>query len=508
MKLLSVDQMKALDAYNIEKEGGSSLELMERASRAVVDEIVTLLPSTNTRIVVFAGSGNNGGDGLAIARQLGRGGYKVEVYLLNTLHALSDNCQQNKKRLEESKNVVLHEITAQLDLPQLDSDDWIIDAIFGIGLNRQLTGGYKQLVEFINKSGNKVVAVDMPSGMIGVSQSDGDEEEEVVAVKADYTFTFHCMKPRMLLSDSQQYLGEIKVLDIGLDDSHIDYSSNRFTITGQQEAQAMLKPRDEYGNKGTFGYGLLLAGSRGMAGAAMLAGRAAYRSGLGKLCVHTAGANLPVLQAALPEAIVEPDKNEKFISEHCCNNNNYAAVAVGPGLGQNAESEEMFLSLLKHCKKPLIIDADGLNILAKQNNWAQLLPKGTILTPHPKEWGRLINKAVNSTAQVHLAMECCQKHGIYIVLKGHYTAVCTPEGRVFFNTSGNSGMATAGSGDALTGILLALRCQGYSAEVACRLGVWIHGYAGECASQELTEYSVVTSDIINNLGKAFKSLIN
>lgn len=506
MKLLSVHQIRDLDNFTIKSLGINSIELMERASKAVSDEIVALLPTADTKVVVFAGPGNNGGDGLAIARMLGQGGYDVEVYLFNTSGTLSEECQCNKDRLGKSTNVVMHEITSHFDLPHLGSEVWIIDALFGSGLSRPLEGGFKLLVDFVNNSNHKVISVDMPSGMLGVSKRNENETVEIVAVKADYTFTFHCLKPSMLLADNQKFLGQVKVLDIGLDDSGIKYENLQFSATECREAMSLLKIRDDFANKGSFGHGLLVAGSQGMAGASVLAGKSAYRSGLGKLSILTAEENLCVLQTALPEAVVSVYHHGDVACN--LNGNTYSAVAIGPGLGQSAEAETIMFKLLDSDCTKMVIDADGLNILSKFPNWPQLLPKDTILTPHPKEWERLVGVKANRTAQLHKAMDTCQQYGIYIVLKDHYTAVCTPTGRVFFNTSGNSGMATAGSGDVLTGILLSLRSQGYSAEDACRLGVWLHGAAGDCAKNQFTEFGMMASDITEYLGEAFKMISN
>jgi ADP-dependent NAD(P)H-hydrate dehydratase / NAD(P)H-hydrate epimerase len=513
MKLLSAHQMKELDDYTVKSQGISSDELMERASRAVADEIISLLPATATNVVVFAGPGNNGGDGLAVARMLGHEGRHVEVFLFNTKGRLSDDCRCNWDRLQKSENVETHEITSQFDLPQLGADDWIVDALFGIGLSHPLAGGFKLLVDFINSSGNKVVSVDMPSGLPGAIDRVDSEERELAAVRADYTFTFHCLKPTMLLAESQRFLGKVKVLDIGLNDINTEYESLQFAVTEQSQATKMLIPRAPFGNKGTFGHGLLVAGARGMAGAAILSGRAACRSGIGKLSVLTAEENLAVLQTALPEAVVATiaadtkadkaaDGMERLLDQH-----SYSAVAIGPGLGQGPKAEAVVFGTIGRKDLRLIVDADGLNILAKHADWVSLLPKGAILTPHPKEWERLMGIKANDVAKLRSAMDCCAQFGIYIILKGHYTAVCTPDRRVFFNTSGNNGMATAGSGDVLTGILLGLLSQGYSAEDACRLGVWLHGKAGDYAREQLTEYSMTALDIIGSLGDAFKTII-
>lgn len=495
--------MRALDEYNIKTLGIASIDLMEQASVAVAEEIATIWTVDN-KIVVFAGPGNNGGDGLATARLLSNKGYSVEIFLFNTKNRLSEDCAKNKERLQGCKDIILHEITSQFDLPTLNKTDIIVDALFGTGLSRPLEGGYKLLVEFINKSTNRVVSIDMPSGLLDILNT--CEKDKTAIVNANYTFTFHCLKPSMLLADNQQYLGITKVLNIGLDDKHIEYDKLRFTTTQTTEAKLMLKPRDVYAHKGTFGHGLLIAGSYGMAGASVLAGKAALRSGMGKLSIHTADGNLQILQTTVPEAIVSIDNNHNNISKTDFDLSPYSAIAIGPGLGQSVETFEVLRSLLAQQPKHLIIDADGLNILASLKNWPSLLPKGTILTPHRKEWERLMGKPCNDATQLRTAMDYSAQYGICIILKGHHTSICTPSGQVCFNTTGNSGMATAGSGDVLTGILLSLLSQDYPIEQACRLAVWLHGKAGDIAATQLTEESIIASDIVNNISHAFKTL--
>lgn len=492
--------------YNIKECGVSSIQLMERASIAVADELTTLC-SVDTKIVVFAGSGNNGGDGLAVARLMNERGYTVVVYLFNTQQSLSPDCEQNMKRLVECGGVELHEVVQQFNFPTLSDGDLIVDALFGTGLNRPLESGYKVLVEFINKSPNNVVAIDIPSGMADVDSS-ADLSDQVI-VKADATITFHCLKPCMLLDDSQRWLGRVKVVDIGLRDDHIQYADQPYTSTDAKDAAQILKPRNPFGHKGSFGHGLLVAGSCGMAGASILAGTAALRSGLGKLTISTPMVNLPILQTALPEAVVKAfdgtaEVNEGIIRTILAQS---SAVAIGPGIGQSHAAQIVLRQVLSAVKGPIVIDADALNMLANDADWPTLLPQGAILTPHPKEMERLIGKKTNQRQQLQLAMDYSAKYGIYIILKGHYTAICTPDKHVYFNTTGNSGMATAGSGDVLTGILLSLLAQGYSIKDACRLGVWLHGQAGDYAARQFTQESMIASDIVKHISCAYKQII-
>lgn len=505
MKILTAQQIKALDRENITQFDTPSIELMERASGVLCERLCEEY-DTNTPFMVFAGPGNNGGDGLALSRMLGQKGYDVEVYLFNTRSALSDDCQTNKERLLETDGARLHEITTQFDLPKLSEGVVIVEALFGTGMSRPLAGGFRLLAEFINNSGHRVVSVDLPAGMMDVD-TDTPMEADTVIVRADETFTFHCLKPCMLLADNQQYVGKLEVLDIGLNDSNIHYQELTYCATTKAEARQMIRPRDAFGHKGTFGHALMIAGSKGMAGASVLGARAALRSGLGKLTVGCPECNLQTLQVCVPECVVAVGRKKDAVSAVDLEEGRYDAVAFGSGVGQGIDAKEALVNTINQEPQRLIIDADGLNLLSQQNRWKTILPPNTILTPHRKEWVRLCGgRDMSDTALLQEARACAMECHIYIVLKGHYTMVCTPQGRVFFNVGGNSGMATAGSGDVLTGILLSLLAQGYGHEDACRLGVWLHACAGDMAANELSEESMVASDIVNHLYRAFQLL--
>lgn len=505
MKILTSQQMRSLDRDNITHLDTCSIDLMEQASSVLCGCLCSEY-DTGTQFVVFAGPGNNGGDGLAISRILANRKYKVEVFLFNTKGTLSPDCQINKERLLNTNGVVFHEITTKFDLPVLKEDVVIVDALFGTGLNRPLSGGFRLLAEFINKSNQKVISVDMPSGMIDVD-TDCDSDADITIVHADETFTFHCVKPCMLLADNQKYLGRLNVLDIGLDDSNVNYSNLTYSSTDLVDARSILKPRNSFGHKGMFGHGLLIAGSRGMAGACVLAAKAALRSGIGKVSVHCPQCNLRILQICVPECVVTVSDDSDSVSTVNLSDAHYDAVAFGSGVGQRDDAMTALLDILNQCPNHLVIDADGLNLLSQIDDWQSLLPENTVLTPHRKELLRLCGgKDMSDTALLQVARQCAQECHIYIVLKGHYSMVVTPQGRVFFNVGGNSGMATAGSGDALTGIILALLAQGYKEENACRLGVWLHAAAGDFAARSLSEESLTASDIISNLHSAFRLL--
>ena len=501
IKIPTAQQMRDLDAYTIEHEPISSIDLMERASNAVTDEITSRW-DVDVPVVVFAGPGNNGGDALAVARMLYERHYQVTVYLFNINGKLSPDCETNKSRLREYPDVKFIEVNSQFELPVLDETMLVVDGLFGTGQNKTLNGGFAALVKFINAASAPVVSIDMPSGLMC---EDNTYNVRGHIVRATLTLTFQQPKLAQLLADNQGFVGELKVLDIGLSSKAISEMETTAVITTADEVRRMLKPRDVFGHKGTFGHTLLVAGKYGMAGAAVLAAKACLRCGVGKVTVHTPTLNNDILQLALPEAILSHDRDERIFTS-AVPTDCYQSIAIGPGLGTEQKTAIAFIEQVRHAHIPLLIDADGLNILADHKGWIMQIPKMAVLTPHPLEFRRIGNRSIDSYSTLYEALEMAINHQFYIVLKGHYTAICTPEGKIFFNPTGNSGMATAGSGDVLSGIISSLLAQKYPAEDACRLGVYIHGLAGDIAARELGETCVTASDIVAKLPQAFKEL--
>ena len=368
--------------------------------------------------------------------------------------------------------------------------------------NKTLNGGFASLVKFINASKAAVVSIDIPSGLMC---EDNSYNVRGHIVRADLTVTFQLPKLALILADNQPFVGELEIADIGLSEEGIETMETDLFITKEEEIKALLKKRDPFGHKGTFGHAFLVAGKYGMAGAAILATKACFRCGVGKVTVHTPSRNNDILQISVPEAIVSPDLDERIFTS-AVGTDPFSAMAIGPGIGTDHRTAIAFIEEVRHARIPLVIDADGLNILSDHKGWLQQIPKMAILTPHPLEFKRLGNRSIDSYSTLNEAMEMAVQQGFYIILMGHYTAVCTPEGKVFFNPTGNSGMATAGSGDVLTGILLALLAQKYTAKDACLLGVYLHGLAGDIAAEHLGETSVTASDIIAYLPEAFQRL--
>ncbi len=503
MKIFTSAQIHELDKYTITHEPIKSIDLMERASKAITEAIMSRW-TTMTPVVVFAGPGNNGGDALAVARMLANQGYNVSVYLFNISGKLSDDCAANRQRVHDCKRIKgFMEVTTKFDPPELSADTLVVDGLFGSGINKPLAGGFAALVKYINQCPAKVVSIDMPSGLM---TEDNSYNVRANIIKADLTLTLHGKKLSMFLADCQEFLGEIQVLDIRLSREYVNKTEAAYTLLEESDIRSRLLHRDDFAHKGSMGNALLIAGSYGMSGAAILASRACLRSGVGKVTVHTPRKNYGIMQVSVPEAVLHMDHEETYFSESV-DSDDFDALGIGPGLGQQENTAIAFITQLKRAQCPVVVDADGLNILANHRAWITQLPKGIILTPHPKEFDRLSSSPSNgSYERLHRAQEMAQSLHAYIILKGHYSALCMPNGHVVFNPTGNSGMATAGSGDVLTGIITALLARGYRRADACVVGMYMHGLAGDLAAKDLGKESLVAGDIVRYLPKAFLSL--
>lgn len=503
MKIFTSAQIHELDKYTIDHEPISSLNLMERAAKAITRAIEEEW-TTNQSVVVFAGPGNNGGDALAVARMMAEDGYQVSVYLFNIHNKLSPDCAANKQRLMEVKRIkAFTEVTLNFDPPTLDAQTLVVDGLFGSGLNKPLAGGFAAMVKYINQSDAKVVSIDIPSGLMC---EDNTFNIPANILKADLTFTLQQKKLSMLLADCQQYIGRLKVLDIRLSQEFISQEDSVYKILEESDIRRRLLPRDDFAHKGSMGNALMIAGSYGMAGAAILATKACLRAGVGKVTTHTPKRNYDIMQISVPEAVLQMDREETFFSE-AVDTEDFDALGIGPGLGTHENAAIAMISQIRRTTCPIVLDADAINMLANHRAWMQQLPKHIIMTPHPKEFDRLSGATSKGNYdRLQKAMEQAQHLHAYIILKGHYSALCLPDGHVDFCPTGNSGMATAGSGDVLTGIITALLARGYLQADACRIGIYLHGLAGDLAAKELGKESLIASDIIKYLPAAFRWL--
>lgn len=503
MKIFTAAQIHELDNYTITHEPIKSIDLMERAAKTITRTIMDEW-TDRTPMVIFAGPGNNGGDALAVARLLAEENYKVSVYLFNIHNKLSDDCAANKQRLIDSKRVGhFTEVTLNFDPPELTEDMVVIDGLFGSGLNKPLIGGFASLVKYINQCPAKVVSIDIPSGLMC---EDNTYNIHSNIIRADLTLTLQQKKLSMMMADCQKYIGRLRVLDIRLSKEYIDKTEANCRILEEQDVRRLLMPRDDFAHKGSMGNALIIAGSYGMAGAAVLATRACLRSGVGKVTVHTPRRNYLVMQTAVPEAVMQMDHEETYFSESV-DSTDFDALGIGPGLGLVENTAIALIGQIRRTSCPIVADADALNILANHQAWMQQLPSGIIMTPHPKEFDRMAGSTSNNDYERLIRAQQMAEHiKGYIILKGHHSALCMPDGHIVFNATGNSGMATAGSGDVLTGILTALLARGYDKGTACQLGMYLHGLAGDLAAKEVGKESLVASDIIQFLPKAFLKL--
>ena len=503
MKLLTNTEIRELDSYTIGHEPIRSVDLMERAAKVMTQSIVERW-SNIVPIVVFAGPRNNGGDALAIARMLAEKRYNVSVYLFNTKKALSEDCALNRERIREMKTIRFEEVINEFNPPVLKKGMLVVDGLFGTGLTRPLGGGFAALVKLINQSEADVVSIDIPSGLMS---EDNTNNIRANIVCANLTLTLHQPKLAFFFPEYQKYIGEVKVLDIQLNAEWQRNHKATFITLEEYDMRKLMKDRSPYSHKGSMGYSLIAAGSYGMGGAAVLATKACLRSGTGKVAVRSARKNNDILQISVPEAVVLLDSSEYYFTEPV-DVADYDAVGIGPGLGTKEPTAIAIISQIRRAQNiPCVVDADAINVLSTHRAWLQQLPNGTILTPHPKEFDRLYETpAKESYERLSHAMEMAQRLNVYILLKGHHSMVCTPTGEVFINTTGNAGMATGGSGDVLTGIITALLARGYEQLEAACLGMYLHGLAGDIAAEEKGVESLIASDIVDCLPKAFQAL--
>ena len=501
MKILTAAQIHELDKYTIEHEPIKSIDLMERASKAITHAIMEEW-SDRTPVIVFAGPGNNGGDALAVARMLAEAKYQVGVFLFNIHRKLSEDCAANKQRLIDSKRgIKFTEISLNFDPPELTADTLVVDGLFGSGLNKPLMGGFASLVKYINQSPAQVVSIDMPSGLMC---EDNTYNIRTNIIRADLTLTLQQKKLAMMLPDCQPYVGRLRVLDIRLSENYIRQAEVSCRILEEEELRPHLRRRGDFVHKGSMGNALLIAGSYGMAGAAILAAKACMRAGAGKVTVHTPRRNYGIMQVAVPEAVMQMDREETIFSDSV-ESNDFDALGIGPGIGQSENTAIALIAQIRRTQCPIVVDADALNILASHQAWMQQLPKGIIMTPHPREFDRMAGSASNSDYERLIRARQMAEHlQGYLILKGHYSALCMPDGHIIFNSTGNSGMATAGSGDVLTGIITGLLARGYNRGEACMLGMYLHGLAGDLAVKEVGKESLVAGDLIKYLPQAFK----
>ncbi len=503
MKIFLTEKIRQLDSETIRIEGITSCELMDRAADAIYKKL-RLSFTKNDKILVIAGPGNNGGDALSVARLLITSGHKVCTLLCNFQKELSEDAVLQYERLKKTTGAIIIHPSSVKELNLSESFDVIIDGLFGSGLNRQPEGEYAEMVNWINNQHISVVSIDIPSGLFG----ENNTENHGPVVISDYVIGLQFPKLAFLMSENRKYIKKWDIAEIGLNTEAIEKCETSFYLTSTGFVNSILRNRNKFSHKGDFGRGLLISGSKGMAGAAVLAAKGAMRSGIGLLTLRVPDDIYTIVQTSVPEAMASTYKDEIFWDE-TISDKTWTAIGIGPGLGISDKKKDSLKKVLDSGIEKVVLDADAINIIAEDKSLLELLNEGCILTPHPGEFDRLVGKKNSSGYErIKEAVKFAVKYKINIVLKGAYTACINPEGICRFNSTGNPGMATGGCGDVLTGIILALLCQGYSCEESCILGTYLHGLSADISLQKQSYESLIAGDIPNHLGKAFNTVRN
>ena len=496
MKLLNAAAIQQWDQFTIANEPISSVDLMERASVKSIEWLDAngFIPN---EFYIFCGKGNNGGDGLAIARHLFKMNCPVTVFILEFGHLGTTDFQANLQRLHEL-DVSIVFIQNETHFPPSNPKSIFLDCLYGTGLNRPLDGISQKLVQYINHSDSLIISIDIPSGL----HADHSTKSQT-AIHAHHTLSFQVPKLAFLMPENEQFVGTLHVLDIGLHPAFLDKFENDLELIGLILARQIYKSRKKFSHKGSFGHALLLVGSYGKMGAAVLSAKACLRSGAGLLTCFIPESGYTIIQTAVAESMVITYAEDEFKKSTDINLEAYKTIGLGPGTGKADFTKKRLESILMNFKKPVVLDADALNIIAENKSMFSLIPPDSILTPHPKEFERLFGSTADDFERIELARQKAKELKVVIVLKGHHSFIATPAGKGYFNSTGNAGMATGGTGDVLTGILTGLLAQGYDPVHAAIFGVYIHGLAGDLAAHEISEEALIASDLIDYLGKAF-----
>jgi len=504
MKLFTLEDILGIERQTLTQENTKFHDLVERVGNAAANEIAShWRPSVRT--VIFAGPGNDGAYALMTASSLLERGYVPHIYLFNIGgNSLNDECRRCRDILRAKySSDVLEEVVTKFNIPELGVSDLVIDGLFGPELRQPLTGGFMSLVRYINESGATVVSLDMPSGMCG------DWNHNVSArnvVKADVTLALQYPRLPFFFADFAGLAGQWRVLDIGYSREAAENRQSSFYLIEDDEVRSLLKPREPFSNKSDYGSACLVAGSYGMVGASVLACMGALRAGAGKVTVYGPQCSFSVVQTAAPEAMFMSDKSHHEISDITLPDT-FSAIGVGPGIGTSEATVDALDSFIKRYRSPLVLDADALNCIALRPALLNHIPVLSVITPHAGEFDRLFGKQSSHEARLLKAVEVSRKYNLLILLKGHYTTLVRPDGKIYINSSGSPAMATPGSGDVLTGVLTAFMAQGYKPEVAALIAAFVHGRAGELASLRHGQYGVIASDIVNCIGEAIMKIM-
>lgn len=500
MKIFTVQQLAEADKVTIEKQGITSEELMERAASLVFEEIHARLNNEPVPIKIICGIGNNGGDGLVVGRLLIEQGYNVSIYVVNFTKERSRDFLSNYNKIKEIGAPWPTLLKGKEDFPELHPKDFVIDAIFGIGLNRPPEGWVADLINYINASGAFILSIDMPSGLFSSKTPEPDD----AVIKANYTLTFQAPKLVFFLPKTAEFVGNYQVLNIGLDYEFLAASPAEAQLIDKEEAKNLYIPRKNFSHKGDYGHSMIIGGSYGKIGSISLSAKAALRTGAGLVTIYSPVCGYEILQSILPEAMVLIDEGQKEL-----NNIQFEiepdVVCFGMGAGTTAATVKTFESLLKKTKSPMVIDADGLNMLSHNKGLLKLIPKNSILTPHPKELERLLGEWKDDFDKLAKAKDFTKKHELILVIKDAHSITVSGD-NLYINNTGNPGMATAGAGDVLAGMITALISQKYEPLIAAVFATYLHGKAGDFAASKLSYQGMIAGDIVENIGAAYLNL--
>jgi len=500
MKILSPSQIYEVDKATIENLEITSSELMEQAGIACFKWLHNVLKGDFELFHIFCGVGDNGGDGLVIARLLQQYGYKVNTYIVKFKDNKSKNFINKHQRLKEFGNWP-EIIDSNKNFPKISNNDLIIDAIFGLGVNRSAEGFTKELIQYINNTSAFTVSIDFPSGLYANKSVENKND----VIKASYTLTFQVPKLAFLLPENRDYTFFWTILDIGLDKNFIDKLKSNYYYIEKEDAFSIYKFRNRFSHKGNFGHSLIIGGSFGKIGSLVLASKAALKIGSGLVTAYLPKCGYNIIQSAIPEVMAEVDADN--ILEYFNFKVKPTVIGVGIGIGTSEKTAKGFSKFLKENKVPLVIDADGINLISQEKSLLKFLAEGTIITPHPKEFERLVGPWKNDYEKLEKLIDFSTKHNLIVVLKEAYTVIAYKE-KLYFNSTGNPGLATAGSGDVLTGIITGLIAQGYTPLNASILGVYLHGKCADIALLDMVEETFIASDIFKYLPEAFLSIIS
>lgn len=501
MTILSAQQTREVDTYTAKKQGISSYQLMCRAGEALVHWILNNIPQQQ-ELVILAGPGNNGGDALVCARLLWKENYTCKVYSLG--NKFSADAQLAYDDLVLHTHIRPTHIQSVSDFPQLNPKQVVLDGIFGSGINKAPEGVIAKLINYVNQNSSRIVSIDIASGLTDSNNDESMRKTDAPIIRPTDTLCIQFPFVSQLIPDYYMYTGNLHIIDIKLDTTCLNDDDLTTHLIDKTLVKSIYKKRSRNGHKGTYGHALVFAGSKGKSGAAILCSEAALRSGAGLVTVHSNSETCKAIQIARPEAMTSYDTDENLISQ-IPNLSAFSSIAAGPGIGTALETQEALFQLLTN-QYPMVLDADALNILSKHKDWLSKLPPNTILTPHPKEFERLLGEKAEGVVLLEKLKAFSKEFGVIIVWKSFYTHIALPNGQVFINITGNAGMATAGSGDVLTGIIAGFLAQKYLPHEAAILGVAFHAAAGDFAVETYSLETLIASDIINHLYKAFNQL--